>query len=140
MTPDADKLVQEILIGRHNGALPEIIAACKLVDNGNRVHWRLAIEGLPEITTQNVTMYELDRVERLSGLSWVQIAGDPLALMRITAALLSAVLIEREGLTPEQVKDRLQGLTADQVVAGFSYYEVDDVPLVPGGQGNETST
>ena len=140
-SPDpTKKVVDEILLGRHNGALPEIIAACKLVDEGNRVQWRLSIDGLPEITTQNVTMFELDRFERVSGVLWADYLGNPLVSMRLLAALLSAVLTEREGLDGPAIRERLKGLTADKAVAGFSHYEVDGVPLVQPEQGNETST
>lgn len=141
MTPDEDtlKVIEEILLGRHNGHLPDIIGACKLVESGNRVQWRFVVDGFPEVSTQNVTLFELERLERLSGVPWETFVRSPLGSMRLIACLLTAVLCEREGCDEPAARDRLKSVTADVLVNGFSFYEVDGVPLVQPEQGNETS-
>lgn len=137
MTPDeraeakkrADKLEQEILLGRYDGHLPDLIAACKVrgtLPDGPALHWKVEAAGVT-VTSENVSLLELEQVQISTGAGW---AISPEDGPRACAALLLAALCVREGLDYKQARERLKEAGADAVLRSVSFYEQADPPLV----------
>ena len=132
MTPDdkpADKLVEEILIGRYDGHLSKLISACKVrgvTPDGPALHWKVEAAGVT-VTSENVSLLELEQVQTLTGTGW---AISPEDGPRQASALLTAALCCREGLSLKDARLRMKDVSADEVLRSVSFYEQADPPLV----------
>lgn len=131
------KLAQEIMLGRHDDDLPDIVKAVgeRAVTTRTEVRWRLTLDDLV-VDEDNLTLFELERVEAITGKSWLAI--DPRRKASHCIAFLQAALESREGLSADDARERLGGLTVKQVADDvLSEYVVQPAPF---GSASESSS
>lgn len=89
------KLTAEILAGRYDGSLVDLVDAVRerFAASDVRKFWRIRFDG-DEWTEETVTLGEIAAVERMLGLTWHQI--DPAAAGTHLQALIAAHLAERD--------------------------------------------
>lgn len=115
------KLAQEIMLGRHDDDLPDIVKAVgeRAVATSTQVAWRLRYEDI-EVTELDLTLNELERVETLSGKTWWRI--DPRNRNNSSAvpkALIRALLESRKGMSPEDAEKKVGEHTVRDLVGAF---------------------
>lgn len=123
------KLAQEILIGRHDDDLPDLVKAIgeRAVTTRTEVRWRLTLGDLV-VDEDNLTLFELERVEKITGQSWLAI--DPRRKASHCIAFLQAALEAREGLSADDARGRLKDITAKTVADEvLSEYVVQPAPF-----------
>lgn len=108
-----DRIVQEIIAGRHDEGLPTITEAIGLRALSGEIgmRWRITLDGL-DVTSADITLEEAFRVQQLSGLGWNEI--DPLASAAHARPLLMALLMERQGKSEDECVERFKTLTVDE--------------------------
>lgn len=129
------KIAQEILIGRHDDDLPALVKAIgeRAVTTRTEVRWRLTLGDLV-VDEENLTLLELERVENLTGKSWLVV--DPRKTAGYCIAMLQAAIESREGLSPDDARKRLTDITAKQIADEvLSEYVVQPAPF-----GSESPT
>lgn len=85
-------------------------------------HWRIEFEGLPSVTTDELTLDEVEIVERVGGVPWVNI--NPRASLRVAKALLVVMAI-RAGESEDAAFKRLSKLNLKQIKRAFIFVEGD---------------
>lgn len=111
---DIDKLVEELLIGRHDARLSDLFAAFRhrVTDLGGATRWRLTWDDLV-VDEDNLTLLECETAERLSGKTWVSLT--PQTAAHDCVAILAAALVHRRGMSASEARDALAALTVKQV-------------------------
>lgn len=78
------------------------------------VRWRIRLEGFPDLTTDELTLDDIETAEKVCGVPWVLI--NPLASVKEAKALL-ALLLMRAGV-PEAEALKAAGKTTLRKLAG----------------------
>lgn len=110
----AKKICDEIVLGRHDDFLQVILSAITIrVDSleGPELHWRIRAFDL-EVTSQNLTITEMERIERVLGRPIVKV--NPAEDARSYIAIMATALIHREGLDADQALERLGSLSGSE--------------------------
>lgn len=120
MTVDPKLMLAEIAAGKHNLAdVQKAIGAC--IEKGvASVRWRLELEGVDPIGDGELTLDELEAIERWIGVSWEHI--DPIKSARCARAVITAAY-RRKGLSPEDAAKAAGSHTMDQVVDAYKLVE-----------------
>lgn len=119
-TIDPKLMLAEIAAGKHDlAAVQTAIRAC-LEKGLASIRWRLDLEGLSPIGDGELTLDELEVIERTVGVSWDQI--DPIKSARCARAVIAAAY-RRRGETPEAAAGLAGKLTMDQVVDAYRLVE-----------------
>jgi hypothetical protein len=84
--------------------------------------WRITLEGFPDVTTDELTLDDIETAEKVAGVPWVII--NPLASAKEAKALLTLLLI-RAGI-PEAEALKAAGKTTLKKLAGAFRYEMPD--------------
>lgn len=84
--------------------------------------WRVELEGFPSITTDELTLDDIETAEKVAGVPWVMI--NPLASAKEAKCLLTVMLM-RAGI-PEGEALKAAGKTSLRALAGAFRYEVPD--------------
>lgn len=116
-----DKVIAEILAGRHDGKLLDIVkAVAKRGESGETgLLWRIDLDG--DIwDAETVTLGELRYVEQVTGLSWFQL--DPKKYMLHFAALVTAHY-KAQGLDHEAALAKADGISQTQALKAIDLYE-----------------
>lgn len=111
------KLAQEILIGRHDDDLSDIVQAVgdRAVQVGSQVRWQIKYDDLT-IDESTVTLDELERVEEITGKTWWRL--DPRMPSNgsgVTRAWIQAVLESRKGMTAEDARADIGSKTMEEM-------------------------
>jgi hypothetical protein len=111
---DIDKLIEELLIGRHDERLSDLFSAFRhrVSELGGATRWRLTWDDLV-VDEENLTLLECETAERLSGKTWVSLT--PQVAAHDCAAILSSALMHRRGVTAAEARDTIAGLTVKQI-------------------------
>ena len=96
--------------------------------------WRVKLEGFPEITTDDLTLDDIETAEKVAAVPWVMI--NPLASAKEAKALLTVMLM-RAGV-PEGEALKAAGKTTLRKLATAFVYELPDrqPATVPSGNGS----
>jgi hypothetical protein len=84
--------------------------------------WRVSLEGFPDVTTDELTLDDIEIAEKIAGVPWVIM--NPLASAKEAKALLTLLLINA-GI-PETEALKAAGKTSLRKLAGAFHYEVPD--------------
>lgn len=88
----------------------------------NEGRWRVHLDGFPDLTTDELTLDDIETVEKVCSVPWVLI--NPLASAKEAKGLL-AVLLIRAGV-PEQEALKAAGKTTLKKLATAFRYELED--------------
>lgn len=124
----SDKIVAEILAGRHDGKLADIQQAMRerVLSQATSMRWKITHPEV-EITEDDLTLEEAELIERVTRQSWAQI--DPYASAVECRAILTVCLQKRAGKTPKEAADLTAKLTVTSTTEMLSSYEVTAGPL-----------
>lgn len=89
--------------------------------------WRVHLDGFPDVTTDDLTLDDIETAEKVCGVPWVLI--NPLASAKEAKALLTLLLI-RAGI-PEGEALKTAGRTSLRRLAGAFRYELPDREQTP---------
>lgn len=97
--------------------------------------WRVHLEGFPDVTTDELTLDDIETAERVCGVPWVLI--NPLASAKEAKALLVLLLMRADVTEPEALK--VAGKVSLKKLAGAFRYELPQREPSPaaGGDGGE---
>lgn len=84
--------------------------------------WRVELEGFPPVTTDELTLDDIEIAEKVAGVPWVMM--NPLASAKEAKALLTIMLV-RAGI-PEAEALQAAGKTTLRKLAGAFQYEIPD--------------
>jgi len=84
--------------------------------------WRVELEGFPAITTDELTLDDIEIVEKIAGVPWVMI--NPLATAKEAKGMLTVMLV-RAGI-PEGEALKAAGKTSLRKLATAFRYELPD--------------
>lgn len=126
-TADTAKVIAEVMAGRHDGKLVDIVEAVgqRLRSSTVRFCWRLRLDG-EEWTEQTVTSGELAIAEQLLKISYVNI--DPRERLEHRIALVVAHLHKIHGEAIDVALKRAEAMTLAEQENLFELYEVTDDP------------
>jgi hypothetical protein len=88
----------------------------------NEGRWRVHLEGFPDLTTDELTLDDIETVEKVCAVPWVLI--NPLASAREAKGLLAVLLIR--GGVPEPEALKAAGKTTLKKLAGAFRYELEN--------------
>jgi hypothetical protein len=126
-TDPTDRVLMEIVAGRHDERLLDLVAAvqARAVAGSITTKWVLAVDGIT-VDEDELTIDMYDVVERQTGKGWDELTLPVMASSAtILRAMIEAVLVYRDGMTPEDAHARVGKLTAASVADGFSTRVVD---------------
>jgi hypothetical protein len=89
--------------------------------------WRVHLDGFPDVTTDELTLDDIETAERVCGVPWVLI--NPLASAKEAKALLALLLMRAD--VPEQEALKAAGRTSLRKLAGAFRYELPERELSP---------
>lgn len=124
------RVAQEIVSGRHDDALSELVKAIgqRQLDEKSVLCWRIDLPELDLVVTEDdFTVGEAEAVQREVGLTWESIS--PMASAAVFRAVVEAALVTRRGATAQEARDAARGLTARAAVESISLY--DGFPTAP---------
>lgn len=124
------RVAQEIVAGRHDDALSELVKAIgqRQLDEKSVLCWRIDLPELDLVVTEDdFTVGEAEAVQREVGLTWESIS--PMASAAVFRAVVEAALVTRRGATAQEARDTARGLTARAAVESISLY--DGFPTAP---------
>jgi hypothetical protein len=84
--------------------------------------WRIVLDGFPDVTTDELTLDDIEIAEKVAGVPWVII--NPLASAKEAKALLTLLLM-RAGI-PEGEALKAAGKTSLKKLAGAFRYELPE--------------
>lgn len=125
------RVAQEIVAGRHDDALSEIVKAVgqRQLAEKTVLCWRIALPDLDLVVTEDdFTVGEAEQVQRETGLTWEAI--DPVMSAPVFRAIVVAALVGRHGVDADEARDRVRALPVRAAVDAISYY--DAVPIAAG--------
>lgn len=131
------QLAKDVALGRYDAELPALVQAVGLraVQLKTEVRWRITVDELV-IDEENVTLGELERVEAITGRTWLQV--EPRQRARDCAAFMRAAMEARSGIDAATAADRVRAMTALEVMASLSEYLVE--APAPFESASETSS
>jgi hypothetical protein len=88
----------------------------------NDGRWRVRLEGFPDVTTDELTLDDIETVEKVAGVPWVMV--NPLASAKEAKGLLT-ILLMRAGI-PENEALKAAGRTPLRKLAGAFAFELPD--------------
>ncbi len=102
----------------------------------NDGRWRIRLDGFPDVTTDDLTLDDLETVEKVAGTPWVLI--NPLASVKEAKALLTVLLMRAN--VPETEALKAAGKTPLRQLAGAFTYETPERQRQPatGGEGDSS--
>ena len=124
------RVAQEIVAGRHDDALSELVKAIgqRQLDEKSVLCWRIDLPELDLVVTEDdFTVGEAEAVQREVGLTWESIS--PMASAAVFRAVVEAALVTRRGATAQEARDAARRLTARAAVESISLY--DGFPTAP---------
>lgn len=89
--------------------------------------WRVHLDGFPDVTTDELTLDDIDTVEKVCGVPWVLI--NPLASAKEAKGMLTVLLV-RAGI-PEDEALKAAGKTPLPKLAKAFRYELPDREATP---------
>ena len=98
----------------------------------NEGRWRIHLDGFPDVTTDELTLDDIEMVERVCSVPWVLI--NPLASAKEAKGLLTVLLIR--GGIPESEALKAAGKTTLKKLAGAFRYELEDRQPATAPSGN----
>lgn len=119
---DTTKLQAEILAGRHDAALQDLLVAVrKRVTDSDAMAWRWRITLDGETWTEDeVTLAELQVVERITGDSWLTL--NPYRSAAHLAAFMFARLVRVAGMAEADARAKVDGLTLAEIAGAVEQY------------------
>ena len=129
--PSLDKLLQEIIIGRHDDRLADLFTVfrTRLEQKGGAVRWRLSWDDIV-VDEDNLTLLECETAERLSGKSWITLS--PTNSAHDCVSVLTAAVHHRREVTITEARAMLADLTVMDVADKVrSEYLAVPAPLDP---------
>lgn len=124
MTPPKDptgKVITEILAGRHDGKLKEIVEAitARVQTDETGFLWRITLDG-ETWDAETVTLGELRRAEPMAGKSYLML--DPLKFMRDFSALVVAHYMHK-GMTQDVAFEKADAIPRSVLASAVDFYE-----------------
>jgi hypothetical protein len=106
----------------------------------NDGRWRIHLDGFPDVTTDELTLDDIELVEKVCSVPWVMI--NPLASAKEAKGMLTVLLL-RAGI-PEQEALKAAGKTTLRKLAAAFTYELPDreaieQPATAGGEPDPPS-
>lgn len=95
-------------------------------------HWRVDLDGYPSITTDELTLDEVEIVERVSGTPWVVI--NPTNSLKCAKALF-VVMAVRAGLSEDDALAQAAALPLKRIKRSFTFVQGD--AALPGEGGDQ---
>ncbi len=87
--------------------------------------WRVRLEGFPDVTTDELTLDDIETAEKVAGIPWVLI--NPLASAKEAKGLL-CVLLMRAGVAETEALKAAGKTPLRQLVTAFTYELPDRQP------------
>lgn len=88
-------------------------------------HWRVELEGYPAITTDELTLDEVELVEKVSGIPWVAI--NPTSSLKSAKALF-VVMAVRAGVSEDEALKLVSAMTLKKIKRSFTFVQGDAEP------------
>ncbi len=125
---DWERVVQNTKLGVYDGRLQEIMEAIQFRAAGGATafRWKLTLEDV-EVTEDNVTLGELVDIEKELDVSWVSI--NPARSAQQCATILRVCVATRSDLSEDAAKEKVDALTAGDILDLIDQYEVVRPPL-----------
>lgn len=133
---DIAKVTAEILAGRHDSELTDLLKAVRArvdAETALAYRWKITLDD-DEWTEDEVTLGEVQVVEKITGLSWLQLS--PLNSARQLAAYLFARFTRINGMSTEDAQARVDAMTVEELAGSVSQYVKAAAPK----DSSETST
>lgn len=89
-------------------------------------HWRVDLDGYPSITTDELTLDEVELVEKVAGVPWVAI--NPTNSLRCAKALF-VVMAVRAGVDEDEALKSVSAMTLKKIKRSFTFVQGDAQPL-----------
>lgn len=97
-------------------------------------HWRVELDGYPSITTDELTLDEVELVEKVSGVPWV--ALNPTSSLRCAKALFVVMAI-RAGQPEDEALEQAAKLPLKKIKRSFTFVQGDaELPGEKDGGGD----
>jgi hypothetical protein len=95
--------------------------------------WRVALDGFPSITTDELTLDDIEIAEKVAGVPWVMI--NPLASVKEAKALLTVMLV-RAGIPEDEALKAAGKTTLGKLANAFTVELPDRQPATVVGAGD----
>jgi hypothetical protein len=89
-------------------------------------HWRVDLDGYPSITTDELTLDEVELVEKVAGVPWVAI--NPTNSLRCAKALF-VVMAVRAGVAEDEAIKSVSSMTLKKIKRSFTFVQGDAQPV-----------
>ena len=85
-------------------------------------HWRVEFDGYPPVTTDEMTLDEVEMIERVTDTPWVNL--NPRASMKVAKAMV-VVLAMRAGMAENEAFEQLGSMNLKSIKRTFIFVEGD---------------
>ena len=125
---ELDRFTQEVKLGVYDGALTDLLGAIqfRIAGGATAFRWRIRWDDL-EVTEDNITLGELEDIEKELRVSWASV--HPVKSAQQCSTLLRAAMKHRTELTDDEVTEAVGKLTASDALDAIDQYEVRRPPL-----------
>jgi hypothetical protein len=102
----------------------------------NDGRWRIKLDGFPDVTTDELTLDDIETVEKVAGVPWVMI--NPLASAKEAKGLLTILLV-RAGVAEDEALKAAGKTTLQKLAHAFTYEMPDRQPATGSITGDGAS-
>ena len=123
-----DNVLVDIKAGNFDGDLTDILKAVNFRMSTGQVatRWKIDLDDL-EVTEDDMTVGELEQIEKALGINWSQI--QPLRSASTAGAMLRVFLQTRGDKSEEEADELVTAMRLDELLKAVERYEVVDPPL-----------
>lgn len=140
-TLDPQRIVAEIVAGRHTGHLADVVTACvaAAASRDSSLRWQIKLDPLGDgyggrtLTEDNISLAAVTTAERFAGHSWKTLS--PAESAQDCHALIVGWLVEDEGLTVDEATETVKAVSLADAMDMVGVYEV-----IHGPKGASTPT
>jgi hypothetical protein len=93
----------------------------------NDGRWRIKLDGFPDVTTDELTLDDIETVEKVAGVPWVMI--NPLASAKEAKGLLTILLV-RAGVAEDEALKAAGKTTLQKLAHAFTYEMPERQPAI----------
>lgn len=126
--PDIERFLQQILDGRHDERLADIVeaAALRATTGAVKLGWRITFDGL-DVAEDDLTLDEACRIQEASGVNWQDLS--PMKSALHARAVIGVLLETRQAMSEGDIAARFRAVKLPELLDCIRTEAVSPAPL-----------